>query len=119
MFRLRHLHPLIGMALALVLAFSSGAMSVAAGKMRDSRGHMVLCTGHGPLTLRTDGRGHPVHGAAPCPDGIPAFAALMPDAPEPPALLVLSGLEILWPEAPLRIGISGPVPQARDPPSVA
>ena len=116
MFRLKPRNPAFGLLLALILALSSGAMSVAAGKMRDARGRVVLCTGHGPLTLRTDGRGHPLHPEAPCPDGIPLMAALMPDLPAgPPLALVLLPGAVRPASLRLR-GIAGPAPRARDPP---
>ncbi len=62
-------------AFAILLALTSVTASVVRGKMRDVTGAMVLCTGHGPLSVPVDSRGQPVEKAPICPDFVPQIAA--------------------------------------------
>ena len=71
-------------AFGILLALTSVTASVVRGKMRDVTGTMVLCTGHGPLSVRVDSRGQPVKDGPICPDFVPQIVAW--DAGPPPLL---------------------------------
>ena len=65
-------------ALVLCLAFSSVGMAAARG-MAPPAGFMVLCTGHGVVTVWIDDAGHPVEAVHLCPDcALSLFAAVAP-----------------------------------------
>jgi hypothetical protein len=56
---------------SVLLALSSGTLLVTQGKMRDVSGRMVLCTGHGPVSVAVDSQGQPVDPSPVCPDFVP------------------------------------------------
>ena len=76
-----------GLILAVIMALTSATAAVVQGKMRDAAGRMVLCSGHGPVSVRVDSRGRPMDELPICPDYIPTVPALdvvppLPGAPE-------------------------------------
>ena len=67
-------------ALVLCLAVSSVGMAAARG-MATPAGTMILCTGHGIVTVWVDDAGQPVETVHLCPDcALSLFAAVAPDA---------------------------------------
>lgn len=73
----------------LILVLVSGSVSMAGARML-ARGAdtLVICTGYGLVTITLDADGNPVESApVPCPDALPAMAALTgatPPLPAPP-----------------------------------
>jgi hypothetical protein len=63
----RRNHPLVAIALALLLVLTAQSMAVARG-MPGAAGSIVLCTGSGPVTILTDADGQPVGPSHVCPD---------------------------------------------------
>ncbi len=55
---------------ALLLLVTSQSMAVTRGTMRDAAGHMVLCTGTGPIAVAIDSNGEPISPHHICPDTI-------------------------------------------------
>ncbi|EEB83849.1 hypothetical protein [Roseobacter sp. GAI101] len=75
----------IAIALVLMLALTGQSMAVARGASA-ATGHMVLCTGSGPVAIYFDAQGKPTSAPHICPDSAlnVAFDDMMPplDAPE-------------------------------------
>ncbi len=103
-------------AFAILLALTSATASVVRGKMRDVTGTMVLCTGHGPLSVRVDSQGQPVKDGPICPDFVPQIAGW--DAGPPPVLApeTLAFAEFSTARASLRARQLPPDLRARAPP---
>lgn len=57
----------LGMALVLCLLLTSQTMAVARGA-HDPSGHVILCTGKGPVTVLVDTDGKPINPVHICPD---------------------------------------------------
>ncbi|EDM32162.1 hypothetical protein RTM1035_11938 [Roseovarius sp. TM1035] len=76
---MRPLHPILALALCLVLALTSQSLAVARG-MAQPVGKIVLCTGTGPITVAVDAEGQPRATPHLCPDCLPGFAVVL-DAP--------------------------------------
>ena len=55
-------------ALAIMIALTSGAMAIARGQATSMMGTIVICSGHGPVTLNVDAQGQPVEALHICPD---------------------------------------------------
>ena len=105
-----------GILLAVVIALSSGSAAVVRGKMRDASGAMVLCSGHGPISVVVDSRGKPMEPLPVCPDYLPAFFALSIDTPQLAPPVLLSFVVLVPASAPLRAGWDGDGARARGPP---
>jgi len=56
------------LALALLIAVTSQQMAVARGMTHDVAGQVILCTGHGPITVTLDHQGNPMELVHICPD---------------------------------------------------
>ena len=92
------LHGYWAILLAVALGVSSGTAAVTRGKMRDISGAIVLCTGHGPLSVAVDGRGEPVEPLPICPEYLPAAVALIDMTPEIPVPVTISFARFRFPE---------------------
>jgi hypothetical protein len=77
---MRPLHPILGLALCLVLALTSQSLVVARGGAQPV-GQIVLCTGTGPVTIAVDADGQPVAAQHLCPDCLPGFAVVLVSPP--------------------------------------
>lgn len=81
---------LAGIALALMLALTSGAMAVARGQTH-AAGQVVLCTGSGPVTVAVDADGQPIGPAHICPDCALGFFAAVSEPPGVPGPAPVAG----------------------------
>ncbi|MFU8777212.1 MAG: hypothetical protein ACNA7M_06040 [Roseovarius sp.] len=79
---MRQHRPILALGLCLLLALTSQSLAMARGAAQPV-GEIVLCTGTGPVTVAVDAEGQPVATPHPCPDCLPAFAAVLQ---VPPAL---------------------------------
>lgn len=59
---------IFGLLLSVIIALTSVSMSLARGQMRDASGHMVLCTGHGPMVVQLGADGEPIERLGICPE---------------------------------------------------
>ncbi|MGH1353923.1 MAG: hypothetical protein ACRBBS_02415 [Thalassovita sp.] len=70
----------LGIALALMLAFTGQSMAIARGTPSAS-GQIVLCTGTGPISVLVDENGQPVGKPHICPDCALSFFDVLSDTP--------------------------------------
>ena len=106
---------LASLLLVLSLGLSTVGFGVARGQA-PADGQMVICTGHGIVTISVDADGNPVESYMLCPDAALVFhAALTLEPPIVlPAEMSLAGLD--WPATttaphvfpPLTLGARGP-----------
>lgn len=70
----------LGIALALMMAFTGQSMAVARGTPSAS-GQIVLCTGTGPISVLVDENGQPVGKPHICPDCALSFFDVLAEQP--------------------------------------
>ncbi len=109
------LRSLIPLALALVLALTSQSMAVARGASA-ATGHMVLCTGTGPVAVYTDAQGQPTSAPHICPDSALNVLVVGPvKGVIAPMRLARFYPAISFSEQPMPVSVH-PTPPARGPP---
>lgn len=110
--RLRH--PLVALALALVLVTSSVTLAVARGQGALA-GWMELCAGGTSVTVAMDADGNPIS-LHPCPDCLTGVSGPLP-AEAAPAVRPLTAAQTLHPAPALpAMTRRSPAPPARGPP---
>ncbi|KPP87050.1 MAG: hypothetical protein HLUCCO07_15100 [Rhodobacteraceae bacterium HLUCCO07] len=114
----RRFRPFLGLMLAAILALTGQSMAVARG-MSDVAGHIVLCTGTGPVTVLVDGNGQPVGPSHICPDCALSHFALAGTMPQVVARPLGKGIRLRPDGAARAISSVGPVARARGPPADA
>lgn len=101
---------------ALSLVISGQAIALAKGAS-PATGHMVLCTGHGPVVLFTDANGDPTAPPHMCPDCTLAALSAAPEAHAVPLALDARARPVVWTQSEQAIQTSrSPTTQARAPP---
>jgi len=104
-----------GLILALMLALTGQGLAVAR-TAPDAAGHIVLCTGAGPVMVYVDAEGKPTRAPHYCPDGALGLLDLAV-APDPaPRVLVARPLARQHAAALTRHPRVGATPRARAPP---
>jgi len=81
------LRSIVAMLLAVMLVTTSGAMAIARGQTKDAAGNIIICTGHGPMSIVVDAGGEPIGPAHICPD----CALIAVDLPQVISQFVLLG----------------------------
>lgn len=77
---MRHAQSFLALGLCVVLALTSQSQLLARGAAQPV-GHVVLCTGTGPVTVAVDAEGQPVATPHICPDCLAGFAAVLVCSP--------------------------------------
>jgi len=112
------LRPLIAIGLALMIAFTSGAMAAARGETGPA-GSMVICTGFTFTTIQVDADGQPVSAVHICPDcALSLFDNASTAEPLPAVLLLTSDAVFEDATAPVPPLLAVQAARARAPPAV-
>jgi hypothetical protein len=110
--RLRH--PLVALALALVLVSSSVTLAVARGEGALA-GWMELCAGGTSVTVAMDAEGNPIS-LHPCPDCLTGLSGPLPAPAATPARPLTAALILQPARAQPAVTRRSPAPPARGPP---
>ncbi len=111
------LRPTLALALALMIAATSGAMAVARGHMASVAGHIIICSGGVSVRVAMDVGGQPLGPVHICPDCVLSLVDLPATDPLPQRVLVGMSAAFGQVTAPLPVIRLVPAHRARAPPA--
>ncbi|MEL7092802.1 MAG: hypothetical protein AAFN94_13800 [Pseudomonadota bacterium] len=104
------------LSLAILIALTSQQMASARALAYDAAGQVVLCTGHGLVTITVDRDGDPIESVRFCPDCVVSQLAPEPAQPQVDPTSVRMQRLAHTPVPQLKIWVAPRRSTARDPP---